>query len=80
MKRAIACLIAGVVLGSTSVGVAATSGYWSHKQDGVWCKNSGGNIACIPMSGDGFGVGISRDSVLVMNLDNSKTVFTRFQP
>jgi hypothetical protein len=80
MKRAIAGLIAGLVLGTAGVGAAASNGYWQHKTDGVCCKNSGGTIACVPMSGEGYGIGISRDAVMVMRASDSKTMFVRMQP
>jgi hypothetical protein len=79
MKRVIAALIAGIAVGASGVAGAATMG-WSHKQDGIWCKSVSGSIACIPTTARGYGVAISRDAILVMDIQSEKKVFVRYQP
>jgi hypothetical protein len=77
VKRVISALIAGVILGSTGVGVAASQ--WSHHQFGVWCKSdySSQGVACVKETGTGYGIGITRNFVMVMN-NRGKTVFIKF--
>lgn len=80
MKRGLIGFIAGLMLATVSIGGAATSrtSYW--RANGVMCTRGGGGIACVLEYGGGYGVGISRDVVLVRNNDTHRTVFTRFQP
>jgi hypothetical protein len=37
-------------------------------------------VACVRSDGNGYGIGISRDVVLVMNTDTGRDVFHRYQP
>lgn len=76
MKTLIAVIITALITSASAFGAAS----WSHMQNGVWCKSSGINTVCIPTSAEGYGVGISRDAVMVMNLRTQKSVFQRYQP
>jgi acyl CoA:acetate/3-ketoacid CoA transferase len=79
MKRVIVALIVGISIGVTGVAGAAQQG-WSHRQNGIWCKEVGTMVGCVPMAGRGYGVAISRDAVLVMDIRTNKNVFSRYQP
>jgi hypothetical protein len=80
MKRALAALLAGVVLGGTATAGAATQ--WYHRSYGIICKSDAAthSVACVRSDGNGYGIGISRDVVLVMNTDTGRDVFHRYQP
>ena len=78
MRRSIVALIVGVLIGTAGVGTAATLG-WSHKSDGVWCRQTKGIVACVPMTGSGYGVAISSEMVVVMNM-NGRVVYKHLQP
>jgi hypothetical protein len=78
MRKFIVGVVAGVAVGAASVAGAASQ--WSHHERGVWCRSGSYGIACIPESNTGYGVGISRNAVVVMNVDSGRTVFSRYQP
>jgi hypothetical protein len=77
--KLLAGVIAGLLLGTISVAGASTEGASMHA-NGVWCKAASGSVACVRENGSGYGIGISRDLVMVMNLDTSRRVFLRYQP
>ena len=79
MRKVFAALVAGIVLGSAGVASAKTFG-WYHNSHGVACKQSGGDVSCVPATAEGYGVGINRNFVIVVNLQTGKTVFRRLQP
>ena len=77
MKRVITGVVAGIVIGSTGVGVAASS--WSKHAYGVWCKSdpSVRGIACVKEDGSGYGVGVSEDFVTVVS-NKGKVILVRY--
>jgi hypothetical protein len=46
MKKLIAGLVAGIVLGSTSVGIAATTSYWDGHGAGYKCEGTATGAIC----------------------------------
>lgn len=80
MKGKIVALVAGLVAGLTGSGLAAST--WSQHTYGIWCKSDPGSrgILCIKESGSGYGVGITRQFVMVYNLDTGKRMYVRYQP
>jgi hypothetical protein len=46
MKKIIAALIAGIVLGTAGVGIAATSGYWTGNGVGYRCEGTSSGAIC----------------------------------
>jgi len=81
MKKLFAGLFAGLVLGTAGVAGATSAGY-IYSQHGVVCKAAGASagygVACIKDTGDGYGVGFTRDFVIVTNSSN-RIVFKRYQ-
>jgi hypothetical protein len=78
MKRVIAALLAGVVLGSAAVAGAAST--WRYEGKGIHCTSSGGpGVVCIRADAKGYGVGFSRHSVVVQD-GKGRAIFTRYQP
>lgn len=76
MKFAVVSVIAGM-LGLTGTSSTANNIHYG----GVWCKTWGKPkaILCIKEDGTGYGIGISKDLVLVQN-SRGKRVFVRIQP
>jgi hypothetical protein len=82
MKTKIAALIAGIVLGSTGAGIAATTSLVSFGSAyGVKCykDTSAKAVYCGKSNGTGYFVGISSYAVVV-NDNNGHSVLKRFQP
>lgn len=69
-------LLVGLVLGG--VGIAGAASLW--RANGILCRPMAGGIACLRSDGAGYGVGITRDFVMVMNMDTGRRVFVRYQP
>lgn len=78
MKRVAAGLAVGAILGGTAT--AGASSFWAHTTKGITCKSGTAGIACVPTSGEGYGIGISRVGVLVVRVDTGRTIFSRYQP
>jgi hypothetical protein len=78
MKTIIAVIITIAVVLPASAIAGATR--WSHQTHGVWCRDNSNSVACIPMTGTGYGVAISSDAVMVMNIKTEHVVFQRLQP
>lgn len=77
MKRIIlTALVTAAVLIPTS---AYASAQWSHTSNGIWCKTSGVNTLCIPTNATGYGVGISRDAVMIYDINRHRSVCQRYQ-
>ena len=80
MKHTLIGLIAGIIL--ATAGVAGATGEKAQSKqfvnNGVLCKAApGGGAMCLRTDGRGYGVGITRDFVLVLS-ENNKRVFVRF--
>ena len=65
MKIVIAVIITALITSAGAYG--ATS--WNHVQNGIWCKTSGVNTLCIPTSGRGYGVAISRNAAMLYDIN-----------
>lgn len=77
MKRSIAGLIAGLILGTAGIAGASPSAQSDMHANGIWCKPGGGGVACIAMDGSRYGVGITDQFVMVMDTKSGKNVFVR---
>lgn len=79
MKRILASLIAGVLLGTA--GIAGASGSSTSSKNfyanGVWCKSGAGGVMCVTLDGSRYGVGISNSVVMVYDSSSHRAVFTR---
>jgi len=78
MRKLIAGLVAGLILGSASVAGAATAYNIVYSGHGITCATSGKIVGCVRTNGSGYSVGISNDAVMVMR--NGRSVFQRYQP
>jgi hypothetical protein len=77
-RRVVAALIAGIVLGSTAVAGAMSA--YSYEGKGIACSTSHGpGIVCVRNDAKGYGVGFSRDMVIVQTA-GGRTVFKKYQP
>lgn len=78
IKGKVAAAAAGIIIGGTGTGLAAAS--FNGHAYGVWCKSDARSqsVACVKDNGRGYGVAISKDLVVVLNLATGKRVFTRF--
>lgn len=70
MRRTIAALIAGLVLGITGTAVAAQNYYWSEKGTGYKCEGITGGVHC---NAGNYQVGVTRDFVYVQNRYTKET-------
>jgi hypothetical protein len=78
MRTLIAVIITALVTAGSAFGAAS----WTKTSGGIMCKTDDGIIGCIPTSGRGYGVGISRDMVAIYNVNRSQMVSgcIRMQP
>jgi hypothetical protein len=76
VKALLAGLIAGIILGTAGVAGAVTvAGTWT--ANGVMCKGGAGGVACLPLDGSRYGIGLSSQVVMVYDTKTSKTVWHR---
>jgi hypothetical protein len=88
MKRIIAGFVAGLVLATAGTGYAVTQASQTSQGSqnihfrGIWCTTNSDtdSVACIPDNSRGYGIGISRDLVLVYNINTHRSSFQRAQP
>jgi hypothetical protein len=77
-------ILASAVTAAIVAPLAGASALWSHRTDGVWCKTAkvSGQLAvlCVPETGTGYGVAISRNLLVVVDINKSQRVFSRRQP
>jgi hypothetical protein len=80
MKRTIAGLLAGLILGTVSTAVASSQ--WEHRTYGILCKSSvkTHSVICVPVKQHGYGVGISEDLVMIYNTRTTKIDYWKRQP
>lgn len=77
MKTLLACFITALITSASAFGAAT----WTQSSYGVLCKSTtDGIIGCLPTSGRGYGVGISRDMVAIYDIRRHRMVTTRYQP
>lgn len=81
---ALALLILAVAAFGLSATSSGASSQWDHHQGGIWCKTKpvagAVSVLCVPESGKGWGVGINKNFVMVVNLATGKSAFVRLQP
>lgn len=76
MKRTIAALVGGLVLGTAGTAVAASQMHVIYDRNGITCGYSGTVVAC---AGSGYTIGMSPNVVMVKTR-SGRTVFQRYQP
>ena len=76
MKTLIAVIITAMITAGSAFGAAS----WTKTTDGVMCKSDDGVIGCLPTTGRGYGVGISKDMVAIYDVRRSRMVTVRMQP
>lgn len=75
-------LIAAFALIVGATGNASSNGT-IYMQKGIWCQTAAGGVACVRSDGKGYGMGFSKDAVLVMRFDSDgsrHSVFKKYQP
>lgn len=58
---------------------ASFSESFNVKGMGYWCKTSSSGIACVKLSGNGWGVGMHRNFVMLYNIQTGAKI-VRMQP
>lgn len=80
-RIAIAAIVAALATGAA---VPASTAYRTiYRGQGIWCTSSSSGIQCVRTDGMGYGVGFSRDAVLIMRFDadgSSHRIYSRYQP
>lgn len=77
MRTLVAVIVTALITSASAFG--ATS--WQHSAGGITCRSANnGVIGCLPNSGTGYGVGISRNMVGIFNTRTEKMVAVRYQP
>jgi hypothetical protein len=70
MKRTIAALIAGLVLGISGTAVAATAVYWEKNGNGYRCQGISSGVTC---NAGYYQIGVTRDYVYVQRRSTEQT-------
>lgn len=70
MRRTIAALIAGIVLGTCTTAVAATSLYWAKSGSGYACEGIGNGVTC---NAGLYQVGVTPDFVFIQKRTTKQT-------
>jgi hypothetical protein len=78
VKKFVAGILAGVVLASTGIGVAASQYVWAKRYAGVWCAAEKGNVLCVKQTGTGYAIGINRDFVAIFKAGSTKPVTVKW--
>jgi len=65
LKKFITGIVAGAVLATAGVGVAAAN--WTRTYAGVICQAKASNVVCVRTDGSGWGIGINKDFVMMRN-------------
>ena len=82
--RRLAILGALVAALATGAAVQANTAYRTiYRGQGIWCTSSSSGVQCLRADGLGYGMGFSRDAVLIMRFDadgSHHNVYTRYQP
>jgi hypothetical protein len=70
MRKTLAALVAGIVLGTTGTGIAATQVYWHQDGRDYSCEGVANGVIC---KSGGYRVGVTRSFVFVQKNGTKQT-------
>lgn len=77
MRKLATKFIATVLVTLALFATTAQATSSDYRINGVWCKPGGGGVGCF--AGGTYGVGITKEFVMVMNVRTGKVIFVRSQ-